>query len=335
MKWTRHRITFTVAGAIVLTDFVVGAYLVFGGTRTPARPVAATSSPSPSRSHPPPLLSPFTGEPASSLNPVLAVKMDNTVHGRPWTGLASADIVYALPVEGGLSRLLVVFSSHFPPVIGPVRSAREDDLSLLRQFGRPAFAYSGATTLLLPYVHSSRLVDLYVGRTSGYYRDPSRAAPYNLYAHTRRLLAQAGGASKAHSIGFRFGPPPPGGVVTRSASVAYPAASFTFTWSAPKQRWLVSVNGTPAVTATGVRLGGATVVIQHTTVRTSRFLEYGKPPPYARSVGSGTAVVLRSGRAWTVRWSRPRWNDGTAFTTASGRPMTFAPGQVWIVLAYR
>jgi hypothetical protein len=330
MKWTRQRITFTVAGAIVLTDLVVGAYLAFGGTRAPVRQVAATSSPSPSRSHPPQLLSPFTGEPVSSLNPVLAVKIDNTVHGRPWTGLASADIVYALPVEGGLSRLLAVFSSHFPPVIGPVRSAREDDLSLLRQFGRPAFAYSGATTLLLPYVHSSRLVDLYVGRTGGYYRDPSR----NLYAHTRQLLAQAAGASKAHSIGFRFGPPPAGGVVTRSASVAYPAASFTFTWSAPERRWLVSVNGTPAVTATGVRLGAATVVIQHTTVRISRFLEHGKPPPYAESVGSGTAVVLRSGRAWTVRWSRPTWNSGTTFTTASGRPMAFAPGQVWVVLAY-
>ena len=28
-------------------------------------------------------------------------------------------------------------------------------------------------------------------------------------------------------------------------------------------------------------------------------------------------------------------NGGTTFTTASGQPMTFAPGQVWTVLAYR
>jgi hypothetical protein len=33
-----------------------------------------------------------------------------------------------LPVEGGLSRILAIFSSRFPPVVGPVRSAREDDL---------------------------------------------------------------------------------------------------------------------------------------------------------------------------------------------------------------
>jgi hypothetical protein len=271
-----------------------------------------------------------------SLNRVLAVKIDNIVNARPQTGLTHADIVYVLPVEGGLSRFLAIFSSDYPRVIGPVRSAREDDLELLRQFGRPAFAYSGATATLLPYIHrTARIVDLYDGIASGYFRDNSRIAPYNLYAHTRQLLRQAHRASMAHDIGFRFGPPPPGGKATQSASVSYPAASFRFTWSPEKGRWLVSMDGRPAVTTDGGRLSPATVVIQHTTVRTSRFLEYGKPPPYAESVGSGTALVLRDGKAWTTHWSRPNANGGTTFTTASGQRMTFAPGQVWVVLAYR
>ena len=46
-------------------------------------------------------------------------------------------------------------------------------------------------------------------------------------------------------------------------------------------------------------------------------------------------AVLRDGRAWTVHWSRPTANGGTTFTTASGQRMTFARGQVWVVLAYR
>jgi hypothetical protein len=327
MVWTRQRITLAVGAAIVVTDLVVGALLVLGG-RGAARPTAATPAPSSQ------LRSPFTGEPLPAPGQVLAVKIDNTALARPWTGLARADIVYVLPVEGGLSRLLAIFSSRLPPAVGPVRSARQEDLPLLRQFGRPAFAYSGATPQLLPHVHRSRIVDLYAGRTSGYYRDPSRVAPYNLYAHTRRLLAQAPGASKAHDIGFRFGPPPPGGRVTRSESVSYPA-SFTFTWSAATGRWLVSVGGNPAVTASGVRLSAATVVIEHTKVRTSRFLERGGRPPYAESTGSGSAVVLRNGRAWTVRWSRPSASGGTTFTTASGRPATFARGPVWIVFTRR
>jgi Protein of unknown function (DUF3048) N-terminal domain/Protein of unknown function (DUF3048) C-terminal domain len=334
MAWTRQRITYTVAVAIVATNLVVGALLVRASS-APARPVSAATTPSPSPARSPQLLSPLTGEPVRSLGPVLAVQLDNDAAARPWTGLADADIVYVLPVEGGLSRLLAVFSSGFPAVIGPVRSARSEDLELLRQFGRPAFAYSGATAALLAHIHrTARIVDLYAGGSRGYYRDPSRAAPYNLYAHTRQLLAQSAGASKARGIGFRFGPPPPGGKVTRSASVSYPAASFRFTWSAARGRWLVSVDGAPAVTTGGVRLSAATVVIQHTTVLTSHFLENGVRPPYAESTGSGRAVVLRSGRAWTVHWSRPTSDGGTTFTTASGRRMTFASGQVWIVLAY-
>jgi hypothetical protein len=282
------------------------------------------------------LRSPFTGERVPSLNRVLAVKFDNIVFARPHTGLSHADIVYVLPVEGGLSRFMAIFSSAYPPVIGPVRSAREDDLQMLRQFGRPAFAYSGATAALLPYIHqTARIVDLYAGIAGGYYRDNRRIAPYNLYARTRQLVKQAPRATRAHDIGFRFGPPPRGGKITRSASVSYPAASFRFTWSAAKRRWLVSMDGTPAMTTDSGRLAPATVVIQYTTVRTSRFLEYGKPPPYAESVGSGTALVLRDGRAWTTHWSRPTAEGGTTFRTAYGQRMTFALGQVWIVLAYR
>jgi hypothetical protein len=67
-------------------------------------------------------------------------------------------------------------------------------------------------------------------------------------------------------------------------------------------------------------------------VSTSPFKEEGLRPPYAQTVGSGTALVLRNGRAYMARWSRPNWNVGTTFTTTSGQPMNFARGQVWIVL---
>ena len=82
------------------------------------------------------LRSPFTGEPITALSRELIFKIDNVPQARPPTGLTKADIVYLLPVEGGLSRIFAVFSSHIPPVVGPVRSSREEDIQLLRQFGR-------------------------------------------------------------------------------------------------------------------------------------------------------------------------------------------------------
>jgi hypothetical protein len=333
-KMTRRqrRITISASAATAVAGLVAGLIVAFSGPAPAPAPVRAVHRVVRAVASPARLLSPFTGEPIPALRPVLAVKIDNIVFARPQTGLRSADIIYVLPVEGGLSRFMAVFSSHVPPVIGPVRSAREDDLELLRQFGRPAFAYSGATPHLLPFVHRARIVDLYAGIVGGYYRGSQRIAPYNLYAHTSQLLAEASGASKAHDIGFRFGSAPAGGRATSAFSVSYSAASFTFRWSASARRWLVWMDGAPAMATEGGQLGGATVVIQYTVVRTSRFLEYGSRPPYAQSVGSGRAVVLRNGKAYDVHWSRPSADGGTTYTLPSGQRMRFAPGQVWVVL---
>ena len=332
----RWKITLAGAGtAVVAAGLSVLLVVLLSGAR-PVAPKRALPV-----SHPPAvpvrplqaavqLMSPFTGEAVKALGRVVVVKIDNIVQARPPTGLTSADVVYLLPVEGGLSRIFAVFSTRFPKVIGPVRSARQDDLQLLRQFGRPGFAYSGATPHLLPFIARARVVNLY--DTPAYFRDGNRIAPHNLYANTRTLRTEAQGASTARDIGFRFGPAPPGGRPTASFSVSYPAASFSFRWSARTHRWLVGMDGTPATDAVGGDLAAATVVIQYTVVRTSRFLEYGVPPPYAESTGSGTAVVLRDGRAWRVRWSRPSWDGGTTYTLPSGARMTFAPGQEWVVL---
>jgi hypothetical protein len=331
----------SVAGctAVVSALAVTVALLGSASAPAPARPAVAvklrppvvrtTPKPAPKG----PLLDPFTGEPVKKLSPVLAVKIDNIVYARPQTGLGSADIVYVIPVEGGLTRFMAVFSSHLPPVVGPVRSARESDLYLLKQFGRPAFAWSGATPHLVPFVERANIVDLYALLVNGYYRDNNRVAPYNLYASTKTLMSEAKGASKARDIGFRFGAPPTDGKVTSKYTVKFPAATYTFRWSPKAQRWLVWMDGAPGLTTDSGQLGGATVIIQYTRIATSRFEEYGGRPPLAESVGSGTAVVLRSGRAYTVHWSRPDADVGTVYTQLDGKRMLFARGQVWVVLA--
>jgi hypothetical protein len=299
---------------------------------TASAPPSPTPTPTPTRPKGP-LLDPFTGKPVKALAPVLAVKIDNIVYARPQTGLQSADLVYVIPVEGGLTRYMAVFSSHVPPTVGPVRSARESDLDLLRQFGRPAFAWSGATPHLVPFIERAPIADLYALQVGGYYRSGTRPAPYNLYASTKQLLAEAHGASKARDIGFRFGAKPAGGKADASFSVKYPAASYTFRWSAKDKRWLTWIDGAPAKATEGGQLGGSTVVIQYTKISTSRFLEYGGRPPYAESVGKGNAVILRDGREYTVRWSRPNLETGTTYTLSNGKRMLFAPGQTWVVLA--
>jgi hypothetical protein len=42
--------------------------------------------------------------------------------------------------------------------------------------------------------------------------------------------------------------------------------------------------------------------------------------------------VLRDGKSFPVTWSRATPEQATTYTTASGEPLRFEPGQVWTVL---
>lgn len=146
----------------------------------------------------------------TATGPVLAVKIDNAPRARPHTGLNSADIIYVEQVEGGLSRLMAVYASKLPKAIGPVRSARESDLELLRQFDEPTLAYSGAQRKLIPLIDAAPLRAEPPGRTSGaYYRGTDRPAPHNLYLRPDKLRPKAPGTTTLNT-GFTYGAAPAG-----------------------------------------------------------------------------------------------------------------------------
>ncbi|MER7951769.1 DUF3048 domain-containing protein [Streptomyces sp. NPDC096079] len=279
-------------------------------------------------------LSPLTGLPARPA-PVLAVKIDNVPAARPHTGLGAADLVYVEQVEGGVTRLLAVYSSRLPDLTGPVRSARESDIALLGDFDRPVLAYSGAQSALNPLLRAAPLDLVTESTTPGAFRrSADRPAPHNLYLRPGRALAAAPGAGEARDIGFRFGPAPPGGTPVTHTSVRYPAARYTFTWSAADRAWRVAMDGREARATDTGPLTPETVVVQYVTIRPSRFHDrFGAVSPYSETVGDGRALVLRDGRAHEARWSRPSAASGTTFTTPAGAPLPFAAGQVWIVLA--
>ncbi|MFH8469439.1 DUF3048 domain-containing protein [Streptomyces sp. NPDC017991] len=264
----------------------------------------------------------------------LVVKIDNVPGARPQTGLDAADVVYAEQVEGGLSRLMAVYATRLPKAVGPVRSARESDLELLRQFHEPTLAFSGAQKRLLPLIDGAPLrTALPEEKTNAYYRGTDKPQPHNLYLRPHRLLTATPGAD-ALTTGFRYGAAPAGGTAESTRTVRFPQARFTFDWSRDQQRWLVSTDGTPTVTTGGKRVAASTVVVQYVNIRKSRYHDYlGNITPYTETVGSGTAKVLRDGKAFDVAWKRPLATGGTEFTTTDGTPMNFAPGQVWVVFA--
>lgn len=296
-----------------------------------------TPEPEPTPTPTPEPTSPLNGLAQPSAEPVLVVKLDNTRNAQPHAGLHEADVVYIEEVEYGITRLAAVFATSVPSRIGPVRSARITDLDLLEQYGSPAFSFSGVQSKMWPLIAASPLIDISPNKAaSAYQRDFSRRAPYNYFLDGPQGLALAPDASTERDIGFAFdSAPPANGAVGLSARVEWPASSAEFRYDQASRLYEVELNGVPAQAeenSDGQR--AATVIIQYVEQNPSQFFDKGGGnTPHAETIGSGDAVILRDGLRFEAQWSRPDGQSGTAFLGKDGEPMTFKPGQQWVVLA--
>ncbi len=174
-------------------------------------------------------------EPVNSLSgrvgsdgPILVVKIDDTRAAHPQAGLEDADVIYIEQVEGGLTRLAAVYSSKIPAVIGPVRSARISDIEILEQFGRVAFAYSGAQKKLLPVIAAANLENLGAQRQSReiYSNDPMRNAPTAMMLQAQTLMQkvkeQQLPVTVSKSAGWNFSDSVDTGTAIASTQVTWP-----------------------------------------------------------------------------------------------------------------
>ena len=134
-------------------------------------------------------MSPFTG---LVLSPeiwlkrprrVIAFKVDNNLNARPQSGLQEADTVMEILVEGGMTRFLAFFMDKTSSYVGPIRSARPTDPTMVRPYGG-ILVVSGATAGLIPTIRELGVPVLEEVRAPTMFRIANRNAPHNLYADT-------------------------------------------------------------------------------------------------------------------------------------------------------
>lgn len=280
----------------------------------------------------------LTGLPGND-GPVLVVKIDDTTYAHPQVGLRNADVVYIEQVEGGLTRLVAVFSAKIPSQIGPVRSARISDIELLAQYGKVGFAYSGAQRLLLPVIASANLHDLGATKFGPkfYANDATRIAPYAMMLNAPELLAEAKDRGiepiTASSMGWSFGNKSDDAIPLKNAHISWPASSYDATWSTEEERWLLTHNGKVDVDDTGYVLGPKTFIIQLVSITDSIYHDkVGGVTPFSATVGEGKCYLLRNGTYIPCHWSRMSAESGTTFTDLAGKELFFEKGQIWFAL---
>ena len=190
-----NRPLFRRALGTVTVTFLLGATLAAcsGGDDKKAAPAEKSTTTTVARTTttttPPLPRAPLTGleDPSgqSLTRPAVSVKVENTPDARPQGGLDQADVVYEEVVEGNITRLVAMFNSQVPDVIGPVRSVRAIDPDIVWPLGG-IFAFSGGAPINVEAAQAAPVTvvtendqDVLVRNAPG---QPPRGAPHNLYA---------------------------------------------------------------------------------------------------------------------------------------------------------
>lgn len=312
----------------------VAALAACGGGHHAAKPSASASGPGTTGAPSGPPINPLTGG-APSRNSVVAVKIDDTGNGRPQAGIDAADIVYIEQVEGGLTRLLAVYTTKLPTV-EPVRSTRVGDPDLALQFGSIDYVASGGSQgELAPLDKSSLRASIADRGAAGFDRDPDRDAPFNLRADLAAIAAKLKGP-RAKSIGLTWSRQSANTASGSGARVATTVGGtpVAFTWSATRHRYVRMIDGTAQHAADGAPVSTPNVVVQACSVTTftGDIDQDGNPAKVTHTVGHGKVSVFRDGKRIDGTWSRTSTRDGTHLTDTHGQPLNLSPGGAWFVL---
>ena len=276
----------------------------------------------------------YTNLPGSS-GKVFAVKFDDTSAAHPQDGVEAADIVYITEVEAGFTRLMGIYSSNYPEVLGPIRSARISDLSILGEYGKVGFLYSGAQSKMRPIISAANLVNLSAERNppSIYFNDPARRSPYSMMVRPNLLLEKAVDVELAKEPGWQHGARAEDAKKIISAEIEWPNASYEAAWSVEEKRFLLKHNGKANIASSGIQLGSPMMVIQMVKISPSEYGDkFGGVTPKSEVIGSGHGYLLRNQRVVKAIWNRASLSEPTTWSLEDGSPAYFAPGQIWFFL---
>ena len=282
----------------------------------------------------------LTGLPGSN-DFLLAVKIDDTEAAHPQIGVQDADLVYVEQVESGLTRLLAIFSSKLPEVIGPVRSARISDIDLLAPFGRIAFAYSGSQTKMRPVLAKANLNNLSAERNppSIFDRDPERIGPVNMILYPSLLLKRAVETYKMDLVTltkspWNFGEGSKLAKELNSIKIKWPNASYELKWDVSLKKWSIYFNNKLNIDSLQNPLLIENAIVQNVKIEDSIYGDkFGGITPLSITVGSGDGFLLRDGKALAIKWERSVGDTFTRWFDLEGNDLNLTPGKTWVFLS--
>jgi len=337
-----------------LTRSVVALCLILAACSPAAEPTTTSSTttsttsttlpPTTTTSTLPGDLSPINGlplaDPALAQRRLLAVKIDNHPRATPQSGVEQADAVIEVMVEG-ITRFLTLWLESDSEYLGPMRSGRPTDGSLLAYFNQPVFARSGAQDWVHNYV-AARDVNQ-IGEIGGdaTFRISSKSAPHNLYVDTialREVADTRGYPDEAPAPLWAFGDMPATASPASHVRMVFGGNVVEWDWDETEGVWLRTAYGSDSMWVTQDGETGrfstpvlvALYVEQYTAVPEGG--QAGTAVPASRTVGTGKAFVFADGKVIEGTWERPDETSWFSIEDSSGNPVAIPAGRPWISL---
>jgi hypothetical protein len=263
---------------------------------------------------------------------LLAVKIDNHPDARPHSGIEEADAVIELMVEG-VTRFISMWQQSDAEYLGPMRSGRPTDQTLLAYFNEPSFAISGAQSWVQDMIRSVG-IHLIGEVEPGTFRVRERRAPHNLFTNTILLREHADAQDypdePIEGPMWEFGPMRQDAEEASKVSFDFLGNPVEWTWDQATGNWLRTLDGEESVTVTeegeesqiGVPVMVALYVEQYTV----------GDLPASRTAGQGLAYVFAEGKVVQGTWQREEITDWFVLEDNDGEPILVPPGKVWISL---
>ena len=263
---------------------------------------------------------------------LLAVKIDNHPDARPHSGIDGADAVIELMVEG-VTRFISMWQQSDSEFLGPMRSGRPTDQTLLAFFNEPSFAISGAQSWVQNMIRSVG-IHLIGEVEPGTYRVQGRRAPHNLFTNTLLLRdyadAQDHPDEPIEGPMWAFGPMRQDAEEASKVSFDFLGNPVEWTWDETSGMWLRTLGGEESVTVTEdeeeSQIAFPVLVALYVEQYSVGDL------PASRTAGQGLAYVFAEGKVVQGTWQREDIDGWFILEDNDGVTIEVPPGQVWISL---
>lgn len=297
-------------------------------------------------------VNPLTGlplEPEYEKNRPIAVMLNNLKAAQPQLGISHADIIYEVPAEGGITRMVGVFQTlEGVGNLGSVRSTRPYYLELA--LGHDALlVHAGGSPDAYKDIPAWG-VDNMDGVRGGsdakiFWRDAQRkkVAGYEhslLTSGDAVLEYLAGGRYRTeHKDGYTYvqsfaeDGTPVNGAPAEHMTIHFSKykKAGTFDFDAASGKYLASQYGSAYIDGnTGEQPGFTNVLVLNTSIYTIKGDTEGRQA--VKLTGEGDGTFFCGGKASPIHWSKKDRNSQFIYTNEDGTPLTLGAGTSYVCI---